>query len=208
MMRRFWLYIYGLPNILGSSLALIGLGLFFTGIIKSYWLFIVLGLYGIGYLVAPRPQELSLQLEQAWDEAEIRRKLAELVTQGKRILPEQAADTVKRIEQFILDILSGSKAVGEQPFQLHILRQTVNDYLPTLLQTYAKLPKAFARMHPVRDGKTPQQLVNEQLTLIETELKNMLFDLSKNDAEALIVHGEFLKKRLDTGADDLLSLAN
>lgn len=207
-MRRIWLYIYGLPNILGSSLALMGLALFFTGIIKSYWLFIVLGLYGIGYLITPRPQELSLELEQAWDEATLRHKLTALVSEAKRTLPEEAMKVMKRIEQAILDILSDSKAAGDQPFQLHIVRQTVNDYLPTLIQTYAKLPKAFARMHPVRNGKTAQQLVDDQLRLIETELNNILLDLSKNDAQALIVHGEFLKKKLDSGAEDLLSLTD
>ena len=207
MMRRFWLYIYGLPNILGSSLALIGLALFFTGIIKSYWLFIVLGLYGIGYLAAPRPEELSLKLEQAWDEAELRAKLAELSMQARRALPEGAAKTVARIEQSILDILSQSDTIGGQPFQLQIVRQTVNDYLPTVLQTYAKLPKAFAHIHPVRDGKTAQQLVEDQLNLIETELKTILVDLSKNDAQALVVHGEFLKKKLESGTEDFLKLA-
>lgn len=176
-MRRIWLHIYGLPNILGSSLALIGLALFFTGMIKSYWLFIVLGLYGIGYLVAPRPQELNLQLEQAWDAAALRAKLAALSEQARRSLPEEGARTVARIEQAIGDILVQSEAIGGQPFQLQIVRQTVNDYLPTVLQTYAKLPKAFARIHPVRDGKTAQQLVEAQLSLIETELRTILVDL-------------------------------
>ena len=197
-----------MPNILGSSLALIGLALFFAGFVKSYWLFIVLGLYDIGYLIAPRPEELDLKLEQAWDEAELRGKLAELVAQARLTLPDEAFQTTQRIGQQILDILAHSESIGGQPFQLQIVRQTVNDYLPTVLQTYAKLPKAFARIHPVRNGKTAQQLVDEQLNLIENELKTILVDLSENDAQALVVHGEFLKKKLETGADDFLSLAN
>jgi hypothetical protein len=95
-----------------------------------------------------------------------------------------------------------------EPFQLQIVRQTVNDYLPTVLQTYARLPAAFARMHPVRDGKTAQQLVEEQLALIEQELSGILVGLSRNDAQALIVHGEFLKNKLDSGASDILSIAS
>jgi hypothetical protein len=206
MMRRFWLYIYGLPNILGSALALGGLALLFMGMIKSYWLFIVLGLYGIGFLLAPRPEELSLKLEQAWDEAELRDKLVRLVAQAHKTLPEDAAQKVQRIEQAISDILTHSEAIGGQPFQLQIVRQTVNDYLPTVLETYARLPKAFARIHPVRDGKTAQQLVTDQLNLIETELQTILTGLSKDDAQSLIVHGEFLKKKLESSAQDFLSL--
>ena len=207
-MRRFWLYIYGMPNILGSSLALIGLALFFAGIMKSYWLFIVLGLYGIGYLIAPRPEELNLKLEQAWDQAELRDNLAVLLAQARLTLPDEASQAMQRIGQDILDIMAYPDSIGGQPFQLQIVRQTVNDYLPTVLQTYAKLPKAFARIHPVRNGKTAQELVHEQLNLIENELKTILVDLSENDAKALVVHGEFLKKKLETGAEDFLTLAS
>ena len=207
MQRQFWLHIYGLPNILGSSLALVGLGLLFGGVIKSYWPMIVFGLYGIGYLVAPRPEGLGLELEQAWDEAELRKKLAGLVALAHRKLPEEAAKTVERIETTVGDILANSGAIGGQPFQLQIVRQTVNSYLPTVLQTYAKLPPAFARIHPVREGKTAQQLLTDQLGLIETELNTIQADLSKNDAQALIVHGEFLKRKLESGATDFLSAA-
>jgi hypothetical protein len=207
MERRFWLFIYGLPNILGSTLALVGLGLFFAGAIKSYWLFIVAGLYAIGYLIGPRPRGLALKLEQAWDDADLRGKLSSLAALARRTLPEDAAKAVARIEQAILDILSHAETIDGQPFQLHIVRQTINSYLPAVLETYARLPTAFARIHPVRDGKTAQQLVGEQLALIETELKTILVDLSRNDAQALIVHGEFLKKKLESCATDFLRLA-
>jgi hypothetical protein len=205
MSRRFWLWLYGMPNIAGSVLALAGLALFFTGIIKSYWPFIVFGLYGIGYLIAPRPEDLELKLEQAWDAEQLRDKLAQL---ARLALPDEAAKTVGRIETAISDILAHSDEIGGQHFQLQIVRQTVNDYLPAVLQNYARLPPAFARIHPVRDGKTAQQLVDEQLGLIEKELNTILSDLSQNDAQALIVHGEFLKKKLESGAADFLSLTN
>jgi hypothetical protein len=202
-MRRFWLFIYGLPNILGSSLALAGLALFFGGAIKNYWLFIVCGLYAIGYLIAPRPAHLALKLEQAWDDAELRSKIAEIVAHARHVLPQEVAKAVQQIEQAILDILAQKETVDGQPFQLHIVRQTVNDYLPSILENYVKLPTAFAKLHPIRNGKTAQQLISEQLALIETQLKTILVDLSANDAQALIVHGEFLKKKLETGATDL-----
>lgn len=39
MPRKLLLYLYGTPNIVGSLLGLIGLGLYFAGVIKSLWIF-------------------------------------------------------------------------------------------------------------------------------------------------------------------------
>ena len=42
--RSLLLFLYSTPNIVGCLLGVFGLLSFFAGIIKAYWLFIVLGL--------------------------------------------------------------------------------------------------------------------------------------------------------------------
>jgi len=53
MPRAFWIWFYSTGNLLGSALALIGLGLYFTGLIDRWWWLIVPGLYLSGLLLAP-----------------------------------------------------------------------------------------------------------------------------------------------------------
>lgn len=64
MKRRLLLFLYSTPHIVGSVLGLLGLGLFFAGIIKSYWYFIVAGLYVIGVLATPKSPTYELRLER------------------------------------------------------------------------------------------------------------------------------------------------
>lgn len=203
MGRRFWLFLYGSPNMLGSALALGGLSLLFTGTIKDYWTFIVPGLYGIGFLSAPRPQRTAVELGKAWDDAALRSRLSALVGRARRLLPPETAETAARIEEGVLAILAHTTDGDGNAYQLHIARQTVNSYLPEIIDGYARLPSLFAKLHPLRDGKTAQHLVSEQLGLIEQELRIILEDLSRNDAQALVVHGEFLKKKLAGGAGEI-----
>ncbi len=61
---------------------------------------------------------------------------------------------------------------------------------------------------PLCHEATKFDLIDEQLGLIEGELNKILVDLTQEDAQALIVHGEFLKKKLETSAADFLAPAN
>ena len=68
------------------------------------------------------------------------------------------------------------------------------EYLPTALQNYLSLPPAFANLHPVRDGKTARQLLNEQLDILDPEMKEIVVDISANDTQKLLAHGRFLSR--------------
>src|SRR5258708_29930046 len=90
--ERLRLFLYGRGNMVGSLLALGGLGLFFGGVIHSYWLAIVAGLYGVGVLGWPRNY-----LAQTAERAELSTEL--LAQQVKRLvdsvakgLPKDALD--------------------------------------------------------------------------------------------------------------------
>ena len=54
------LYLYSRKNIVACLLALVGLGLFFTGLIGAVWPAVVIGLYLIGALVTPNGQTWNL----------------------------------------------------------------------------------------------------------------------------------------------------
>ena len=74
-----------------------------------------------------------------------------------------------------------------------------------MLETYLKLPTAYARFHSIRNGKTPKDLLLEQLEILDAEMLNVVVDLHKNDTQALITHGRFLKDKFRKGSDVWLS---
>ncbi len=55
-------------------------------------------------------------------------------------------------------------------YDLHVVKQTVTDYLPQMLTTYLELPPAFATMHKMRNGKTSQDILIEQLTVLNDQI--------------------------------------
>jgi hypothetical protein len=205
VLRKVLLFIYGLPNFFGTVLGLVGLALLFTGVIKDYSLFIIGGLYGIGYLAAPRPSGLQVELEEALGAADLTRKINTIAEAANKTLSEDAAALVDTIRVSVLDIIAQAATAEANAYQLQVVRQTVNSYLPDMLDTYARLPPAFAKFHVIRDAKTAEQILKEQLGLLDRELKEIAIQLHRSDTDALIVHGEFLKKKFGSRSGALIS---
>lgn len=195
MSRQVLLYLYGWPNMVGSTLGLLGLLLYFSGLIKSYWLPIVVGLYAIGVIATPRRRDDHLKLSQEMDVEAIRRSLDELVAKiRKRVAPE-ILGKVESITQSIVAILPQIASASRADEAAFNVRQTALAYLPETLEGYLRLPPAFARLHPIRDGKTPKQILFEQLDLMDLRMKEIVSDFHRNDAERLLAHGRFLESK-------------
>src|SRR5580692_9516779 len=103
--QRLMLFVYSASNIAGCSLAMGGLGLFFTGIIHAYWWAIVAGLYGAGVLAWPR-NELARTAERAELTTEMLaqqvHKLVDSVAPG---LPKEALEALHSIESTLRELL-------------------------------------------------------------------------------------------------------
>src|SRR5262245_3430068 len=189
--QRLWLYLYSNGNLLGSILGLVGLGLYFTGIIHDFWLLIVVGRYGIGILAAPRNQGQELRLRHQLDAEELRRELEELVHAIRRKVPKEIYERVVSIKNTIIEILHYLQRLDESNYNLYTIRQTALDYLPETLENYLKLPPAYANLHVIKDGKTAQKLLVEQLNLLDGEMKSIAQEFYRNNTEQLVAHGRF-----------------
>ncbi len=201
--RRILLFLYSNGNIVGSLLGLLGLGLFFGGIIRDFWFFIVLGMYGIGVLATPRSPTYELRFRNQATADEIRAELNNLVKTIKNKVPADILVKVEHIRDSVLDILPYIVDFNSSDHHIFIIRQTVLDYLPEALQNYLNLPRAFATLHPVKDGKTAKQILTEQLDLLDHQLQQVAADLSSNNAQALLIHGRFLEDKFSNA--DLLA---
>jgi hypothetical protein len=186
-------YLYGRKNIVGSALALVGLVLFFTGIPGSaLWPVDVLGLYLVGVLITPGNRKIDLST--GFDPNDV--KLA-LDTQVRLItgkVPPEVMAKVLKIRQIIFGILPRAGNLPPGSPELFVVERTASDYLPTSLEAYLRLPRAYATLHAVH-GKTPKEILLDQLTLLETKMTEVADDLHRNDSDRLLANGRFLQER-------------
>jgi hypothetical protein len=197
---RLFLILSSRQNLVGTILALIGLALFFAGLIRHYWAFIVFGLYALGFLLTPRKQ-VALAVHERFDADRIEEALDDLTKSIRRKVPPEILEQVASIRASILAILpefQKTEAI-EHTYNLHVIQQTALEYLPDMLESYLNLPAAFARMYPVKDGKTARQILLEQLELLDGEMKKIIVDLHRKDMNALVAHGNFLKEKFGHG---------
>lgn len=198
MSQRLLVYLYSTKNIVGCALALVGLLLFFTGIIHSLWPFIVVGLYVFGVLVTPAPK--AVDLRSGFDPDDVRKAIDHEVHVVSGRVPPDVLAKVQSIQQIILGILPRSGSLPPGSPELFVVERTATEYLPTALESYLNLPRAYATLHPVQDGKTPKQVLMEQLTLLESKMNEVADDVHRNDTDRLLANGRFLEERFGRSA--------
>jgi hypothetical protein len=202
--QRILLYLYSTPNIVGSILGIVGLLLFFTGLIQDFWLLIVVGLYLIGVFVTPNDPTFDLTFQNQVSVDEIRTELEKLVGSARKRIPKEALEKVESIKTSILSILPQIVDINAGDRNLFIIRQTALDYLPETLEYYMNLPPAYANLHPIRNGKTARQLLLEQLDLLDNEMQAIVADFHRNDSQKILAHSRFLEQKFRR--DDLLAV--
>lgn len=202
--KQLLLFLYSTPNIVGSLLGILGLLLFAAGIIQQFWLLIVVGLYIVGVVVTPHNTQYEFVLRNELSMEELRAELENLLRLARTRVPDELYQKLLSIQTSIVSILPQISDINSANYNIHVIRQTVFDYLPTALQNYLNLPPAFANIHPVKDGKTARQLLGEQLDLLDQEMKEIVTDMSRDDSQKLVVHGRFLQDKFSNA--DLFGL--
>jgi hypothetical protein len=189
-------YLYSGKNIVGSGLALLGLLLFFTGVISSIFLWpaVVVAMYAIGALLAPGAPKVAVG-GTVFDPDGIRRSLQRQVSMSKGKLPpplqvklQEIADTIQGILPHYAEFPVGSP-------DLFVVGRTATDYLPAALQAYLSLPRAYATLHKMANGKTADEVLADQLTLIDSKMDEVADAVHKKDSDALMANGRFLEEK-------------
>jgi hypothetical protein len=203
---RVWFvrWLYGMPNIVGSLLALVGLGLFLGGVIGGILVApIIIGLYVVGAVATPRPRGLGAFTSSGdIDSGQMKASLSRIVSASRKRLPDELAAKVLAIQATILDVLPKVSQSTIDRRDLFALERTVTDYLPHTIDNYLKLPRSYADGHRVQGGKTPKQLLADQLDLIEEKMREISDAVAKDDLNKLLAQGRFLEDRFGK-TDDL-----
>lgn len=147
----------------------------------------------IRVLVAPGAKQIDLST--SFDPNDVTQALDTQVRFITGKVPPEVMAKVLKIRQIIYGILPrvGNLAPGSP--ELFIIERTATNYLPTSLQAYLNLPRAYATRHAVQDGKTPKEILLDQLTLLENKMSEVADDVHRNDADRLLANGRFLEER-------------
>ena len=197
--QRLMLFLYSSNNIAGCLLALVGMALYFTGVIQAYWFLIVAGLYGAGCLGWPR-SDLARTAEHAELSTELLaeqvRKLVDSVAKG---LPKEALDALHTIQTTLSELLPRLHEMQDRgvisPKDSFTVIETVRRYLPDTLAAYLRLPKVYAQVQTLGDGRTAAQVLVDQLRVLDKSLQDVAKSAFSGDAEALIRNGQFLQTK-------------
>ena len=197
--QRLKLYFYSTNNVAGCLLALGGLGLYFAGVFEAYWWAILAGLYGAGSLGWPRSnlavtaEQTELSTEMMADQV---RRLVDSVAKG---LPREAVEVLHSIESTLGELLPRMQTLRDRGVisakDSFTVIETVRRYLPDTLAAYLRLPKFYAQMQTLGNGRTASQVLIDQLKVLDASLKDVAKSAFAGDAEALVTNGRFLEAK-------------
>jgi hypothetical protein len=197
--QRLQLFLYSTGNIVGCVLAMGALGLFFAGVISSYWWAIVAGLYAAGVVGWPRSKLAAMAEETQLSTEKLAQQVRKLVDSVEQGLPKDALDCLRSIQNTLTEMLPRLEQLrdrgvisGKDSFTVI---ETVRRYLPDTLGAYLRLPKYYAQMQTLSDGRTASQTLLDQLRMLDTSLKDVAKSAFEGDAERLVSNGKFLQNK-------------
>jgi hypothetical protein len=193
-MDRVLRYLGSGKNAAGSALALGGLGLHFAGVVGDIWPLVVPALYLIGALVVPSRAARHITSD-GFDPSRIQGALDGTLDMAAGRVPADVLAKLASIRRRVLELVprTGDLPGGSQ--DLFVLQRTATDYLPASVRHYVSLPAAYAATHVVQDGKTPLQVLHEQLDLLDDEMAEIGDAINQRDTDRLLAQGRFLEER-------------
>ncbi|MDO5696614.1 MAG: hypothetical protein Q4G51_01445 [Dermatophilus congolensis] len=216
-LRRVGDYLGSNRNIVGSVAGMAALGATVpTGVAGPLWPVVVGGVYGIAALLVPGERRASLEAAVAGNaelhaatmsRAEaLRQELSELsasVRSREKGLPQDVLAAFGEVEGSLRDLLKRADDLVSSPDDLFVVARTIENYLPTAIDTYAELPRGFALTHRGVSGRTAHDELLNQLRMLDARLDEIETAIYAGDLAELTAQGDFLAQRFGTSSLDL-----
>ena len=145
--------------------------------------------------VIPRGTRLERADAVADRERQVRAALAQAEVLVRDRAPDEVQARVASIKQVVLEIMARQAMLEGASPQLFAVLRTATDYLPTALETYAKLPAGWAASRRQADGRTALEILTSQLDLLHNEMIAVADAVNRNDLDKLLIHERFLTQR-------------
>jgi hypothetical protein len=147
-----------------------------------------------GVAVAERPR--LLENGDPRTRAEVLAVLDRLIANVAGQVPDTDVATLGRIrESAALALPATDDQLDLTNHDLWLLRQICIDYVPRALDHFIALPAELAA-EPLLDGRSARQVLDEQLTLIETRLDEMAARSYQREAGGLLTHARYVADSL------------
>jgi hypothetical protein len=182
-------YLASWKNLAGCTAGLAGLLLHFAGLAGSYWVLVVIGLYGVGALAAP-PERIILVTAPEEEAGQLRAELDALVGRVRGFnVPSEVAPKLAEIAEVLRGMLDRPRELRADPDALHAVTRLVGTDLPLSVQTYLNLPWWYAA---ARGSGT--ELVR-QLDLLKADAVRVAERFHAADAQRQADHTRYLEDR-------------
>ena len=186
------------------ALGLVGLTLYAVGILGTpVWIGVTAGLYAIGYLLAPVAARVDVRHEAATDPTDIRDRLNSLMHGIRGKVADDLYAKAWSIRESIFRTLEVEREGNEADPNVYLIRQTALSYLPEAFATYLRLPRVVAERRSIANGRTPHDVLLEQLDLMDGRLEKVADDIARSDSDALMANGRFLAEKFGSSAFQL-----
>lgn len=194
-------------NAAGSLAGLVGVALGVIGVVPAPWWPLGVGaLYAAGALVFPARTEPTADVEPYDDRVDVDRLRAQVEARRHALIGRAPSEVIRAVER----LATALDELFDRPDLLHrgspetfVIERLVDDYLPTALEAYVSLPRSFAGTHRLPDGRTPRQVLLDQLALLEQVAREATEAASRDEADRLLAHDRFLADRFGPHALDL-----
>lgn len=157
------------------------------------WPVVTVGLYGVGALATPPPRRIDLH--SGLQPANLGKAMDEQLSRITGKVPTEVFSAVQAIHATIRGVLPRRELLPAGSRDAYAVEQTVLDYLPTALESYLRLPRAYANRVVGADGRTAKQVLLDQLGTLQREMEAVVAAVARSDTDQLLAHERFLDDR-------------
>jgi hypothetical protein len=121
-------------------------------------------------------------------------------------LPVDIRAAADRIHGKATSILQQTSRFPAGSRSYHLVRRTLDEYLPATLHSYLSLPEGSDDRVAAPDGRTTIEVTRDQLSVLETRLDEVANDLWQADVQRLLANERFLQEHFGRRESDELKI--
>lgn len=187
-------YLASRQNLVACGFAILALALAILDPIGPPAMVLIIGFYALG-AAAARPNRALVRY--GFDPRAIEKAFQREIREVSGRVPPELIVRIQRIELIArTEVLPRLDCLPPGSVDLYLIEQTAREYLPTAIDRYLRLPAGYVSRQPGSDGATALEVVTDQLSLLETELRRIASVVQRVDMDRLLAHRRFLSDRL------------